>query len=353
VVKGYPNLTAVVSTYPNLLISDLIAGAEHDLVVRVYGRDYQVLLEKADMVAKSIKDVAGVVSPTVVPPVVEPTVEVEVNVEQAAARGVKPGDARRAAGTIVSGVIAGNMFEDQKIFDVVVWGTPTKRESLKSIADVYVDNSGELVRLSDIADVRIRPNPSVIKHDAVSRYVDVVAQVQGRDLGAVRSELEGRLKQINFPTEYHLEVLGEAEERAAAQRTVLAYAIGALIALYFLLQAAFGSWRLATMYYLLLSVPLAGAALAASLQPGISILSLVGGLAVLAVAVRGGILLIARYQRLEREGEPLGRDLVLLGSQQRFKAIVLSTAVAAVALVPLAVAGAVTEIGRASCRERV
>jgi Cu/Ag efflux pump CusA len=342
--EGYPGLRTTVTTYPDMRIREVTAGTEHDLVVRVYGRDYKVLREKAEELAKSISGVAGVVDPQVKLPALEPTVEVEVDVPKAAANGMKPGDIRRAAATMVSGITAGTMFEEQKIFDVVVWGKPDKRDSLTSIRELLIDTPGGQVRLEDLADVRIRPNPSVIKHDAVSRYMDVTAQVRGRSLDAVTGDVKARIKGMTFPAEHHVEVLGEAAERRTTQRYLLTYAIAALVAVFFLLQARFSSWRLAALLFALLPVPLAGAALAASLLPGIpSVLSLMGGLTVLAVAVRGGILLIARYRRLEQEeGEAFGPDLVLRGSRQRFGAIMLSTLAAAVTLVPLLVYGAVS-----------
>jgi Cu/Ag efflux pump CusA len=243
---------------------------------------------------------------------------------------------------MVSGITAGTMFEEQKIFDVVVWGKPDKRDSLTKIREMLIDTPVGQVRLEDLADVRIRSNPSVIKHDAVSRYMDVTAQVRGRSLYAVTGDVKARLKGMTFPVEHHVEVLGEAAERQTTQRYLLSYAIAALVAVFFLLHARFSSWRLAALLVALLPVPLAGAALAASLLPGtLSVLSLMGGLAVLAVAVRGGILLIARYRRLEQEeGEAFGPDLVLRGSRQRFGAITLSTLAAAVTLVPLLVYGA-------------
>ncbi|MGQ0656969.1 MAG: efflux RND transporter permease subunit [Chromatiales bacterium] len=344
VAEAYPGLWSTVTTYPNQRIREVTEGTEDDLVVRVYGRDYDVLRAKAETVAKTISGVDGVVSPQVKLPAVEPTVEVEVFVTKAAAKGIKPGDVRRAAAAVLSGITAGNLYEEQKIFDVVVWGMRDKRDSLTSIRELLIDTPDDSqVRLGDVADVRIRPNPSVIKRDAVSRYMDVTAQVQGRSLGAVTSDVEARLGEISFPIEHHAEVLGEAAQRQSTQRNLLGYAIAALVAVYFLLQACFSSWRLASLLFVLLPLPLAGAALAAFLRlDTLSVLALVSGLTVLAVAVRGGILQIAGYQRLEQEeGEAFGLDLVLRGSQQRFGAIVLATVAAALTLVPLLLYGSV------------
>ncbi len=343
-VHGYPGLRAEISAYPNLRIRELTAGSADELLVRVYGGKYDVLAAKAETVAKTIGQVAGVARPEVRLPVVEPTVEIEVVLSKAAARGVKPGDVRRAAATMLAGITVGNLFEEQKIFDVVVWADPDKRENLASIRNMLVEtpDNDRQVRLGDVADVRVRPNPSVIKRDSVSRYIDVAAKVQGRSLEAVTSDVEARLAKIAFPIEHHVEVLGDTAERQSAQHRLLGYAIAAAIAVFFLLQACFASWRLAWVFLASLALPLAGAALAAAmLGDAVSVLSVMGGLAVLAVAARGGILQVSHYRHLEQAGVAFGADLVLRGSRERFGAIATSTVATVLALAPLLVYGVV------------
>ena len=83
--------------------------------------------------------VDGVEAPRVELPVVEPTLEVEVDLDQAQALGIKPGDVRRAAATVLSGIEVGNLFEEQKIFEVVVWGTPETRNSLDNVRQLKID----------------------------------------------------------------------------------------------------------------------------------------------------------------------------------------------------------------------
>src|SRR5262249_39188515 len=143
-------------------------------------------------------------------PVQQPILQIEVDLAKAQRAGIKPGDVRRAAATLLSGVQVGNLFEGQKVFDVVVWGTPGTRHSLSSVSDLLIDTPrGEQVRLGDVADVRIVPSVSIIRHDAVRRYLDVVADVRGRDLGAVTADINSRLKQVQLPLEYHAEVIGD------------------------------------------------------------------------------------------------------------------------------------------------
>ena len=107
--------------------------------------------------------------------------------------------------------------------------------------------------------MRIVPNPAVIRHESVDSYVDVTANVSGRDVGAVAGDVETALDAVEFPLEHHAEILGGFEERAAARSRVIAVVAG-LIAIFLLLQAAFASWRLAILSFLTLPMALGGAA---------------------------------------------------------------------------------------------
>jgi Cu/Ag efflux pump CusA len=127
---------------------------------------------------------------------------------------------------------------------------------------------------------------------------------------------------------------------AAADFRVATYVIGAAILIFFLLQAGIGSWRLAGVYSVLLVAALAGGVLAAVIgRSSMSVAALLGLLTVLAVAVRGGIVQIKQYQRLEQEGLPAGPELVVVGSRQRFAPAVTGLLAAGVALLPLVVLG--------------
>src|SRR5207247_217440 len=258
-------------------------------------------------------------------------VDIEVNLAKAHHYGLKPGDVRRAASTLVAGIEAGSLFEEQKVFQVVVWGTPQTRYSLSSIRDLLIDTpDGGQVRLGDIADVRVVPTPNLIQHETVSRRIDVGLNVRGRDPNAVVSDIQQRLSAIKFPLEYRSAVLGAYQAGQADQRNLLLFGIAAAIGIFLLLQAAFGSWRLATLAFFTVPSALLGGVLAAFATGGvISMGSLVGFFTVFGVAARNGIMLINHCQHLEREeGEPFGLGLVLRGARERL-APILMTALAA------------------------
>ncbi|MDQ6682002.1 MAG: efflux RND transporter permease subunit, partial [Chloroflexota bacterium] len=197
------------------------------------------------------------------------------------------------------------------------------------------------VPLSQVADVRMVPTPNSIKHEGRSRKMDVTANVTERDLGAVVREVQAALAQVRFPQGYHAELLGEYAERQAAQDRLLLFALLAVIGVFGLLQAAFGSTRLAIVSFLTLPFALVGGVLAAWLTGGIiSLGSLVGFFTVLGIAARNGIMMINHFQHLEREeGVPFGPELVIRGARERLSPILMTALATGLALVPLAIAG--------------
>src|SRR6266702_3637412 len=152
VVDGYPGLRDSVLTYPQERLDEAQGGAANALTVRVYGQDLGVLRSKAEEVRNLRAHTDGVVAPRLDVPPDEPTVEIEVNLAEAQRHAIKPGDVRRAAATLLSGLVAGSLFEEQKIFEVVVRGTPSTGHSLNSIRDLLIDTpSGGHVRLGQVA----------------------------------------------------------------------------------------------------------------------------------------------------------------------------------------------------------
>jgi CzcA family heavy metal efflux pump len=341
VVDGYPGLSRDVMTFPKERFAKVLTGADDDIAVRIYGEQLDVLLSEANRVKKVLAGIDGVVDPEIEDQVTEPIVEIEVDLEAAKRYGVKPGDVRRASAILLAGVEVGMLFEEQKVFDVVVWGTPKTRHSLTSIRELLIDTpNGEHVRLKDVATVRIVPAPTIIRREGVARRVDVGASVRGRDISAVASDITAQLQQMNFPLEYHAEVFGTSVAQEAIRKEVISFAIAGAIGILLLLQACFGSWALASVVSLTLPIALVGGVLAVLASGGaISIGSLAGFLAVLGIAARNGITLVSRYQQLQREGAAFGPKLVRHGTAERVGPVVLTAVATALLLLPLVLLG--------------
>jgi multidrug efflux pump subunit AcrB len=149
-----------------------------------------VLESTASKLATKIGTIDGVTRARVARPASEPTIKVQVSLDKADKYGLKPGDVRRAAATLLSGTLVGSLFEKQRVFDVVVWGTPQTRRDLTAVRNLLIETpSGKNVRLSQVADVGIAPSPPVIERQAVSRLIDISVSTAGRDRGAVTRDI--------------------------------------------------------------------------------------------------------------------------------------------------------------------
>ncbi len=341
-VAQLPGVFQNVETYLNERIDEVLAGSSEPIDVRIFGSDLKLIRQKADELREKIAELDGVDVAFVEFQEGVPQMEVKVNLAAAQRYGVKPGDVRRAAATLVESEEVGDIFRGGRAYDVHVWSTPETRKSVQSIYSLPIDTpGGGHVLLGQVARLQIKPLPNVIHHEQTQRVIDVFVGVKGRDLGSVARDVEETVENTSFPLGYHAEVLGEYQERQSAQKRLLLYGIGAALAIFLLLQASFGSFRLASLSFFTLPMALVGGALAAWLAGGVlSLGSLVGFYTVFGIAARNGILMINHFQYLEQEeGMSFGRALVLRGALERLSPILMTTLATGLALVPLVVSG--------------
>lgn len=361
IVAGYPGISGSVVTYGQNRLDIERSKSEHEFAVRVFGVDSAVLREQAENVRELMLNTDGLVDPQLSLPRLQPIAEIEVDLARAQKEGIKPGDVRRAAATLLQGVDVGFLFEQQKVFQVVVKGIPATRASLTSVNELLIDKpGGGHVRLGDVAEVRVAPNEAVITHVDTSRHIDVVAQVDGRSISDISSDISAGLAGLPFPLEYHAEVPAQYTQQENTLQLAWAVAAAALIGILVLLQTALGSWRVALVVFLALPIALAGGVIAALISGGIgSLVTLLGFVAILGMAVRDSILLVRRAQTLEAvEADAAGappsagtaeadearlgrgpRSPVLQAAQERLAPVLTAVIISAVFLVPLVVFG--------------
>jgi len=320
VLRNYPGFSGSLESYLTQKLREALTGVEEALTVRIYGQDLLVLQAKAEEIRRLVASVPGVRNPSVEQVTQSPTIEIEVDLPRAARVGLKPGEVRRAVSTLVSGITVGALFEDQKVFDVVVWGPQRIRENVDEIRDLLLDtDGGRQVRLSEIAAVRTTVSPGIIRREGSSRRLDVQMEANGRPIAAVARDVAAQLSGVSFPFEYHTRILGEHLESRAAFRAIDTYLIAAGILAFLLLQAALGGWLLTLATLLGVPVVLLGVMLPVLL--GASALSLgvlFGAGAAMLLYVRCSIMQVRHLQQLEREGMPFGDALVGEGLSDQF-----------------------------------
>ncbi len=341
VLGNYPGVKGEVHTFLSKKMREVLTGGEDTISVRVYGHDQEIVRGKAEEVRQLLEKVEGVSNPRVETLAEKTAIEVKVDLDKARAHGLKPGDVRRAASTLVQGLKVGALFQDQKVFDVVVLGKPEIRSTVNDIRNLLIDKpEGGQVLLSEVADVKTMATQDVIRRQGVSRRVDIGADVTDGNVAAVSREVARRIKEMSFPFEYHAQVLGEHFAQREAIRSLYSYLAAAGLVIFLVVQAALGSWRLALMAIAGVPVALLGGFVAVLLSGGhFALGSLLGFIAVLALSVRNGIGLVRHFQALELQGVAFGEALVQRGVRERFPAIVSSALVIALLVLPFVVLG--------------
>jgi multidrug efflux pump subunit AcrB len=359
IADGTPGLTGTVSTYETDSMNGVLADGSNTVVTRVYGVNGGELATLAGQLSGVVGRIPGVTGTAVTTPVTQPTIDINVNIDAAARYGISPGDVRREAGTLLSGLTVGNYFEDQEVFDVVVWGLPAVRSSLTSIENLVIDTAngghgnGGHGKLGQVATVTVQPQPTDIPQEAMSQYADVTATVSGGSAGSVRQAILAKVNATTFPTDYHAELVtpsqygnvlaGTAASNqlspngsyagGASRIAFIGYVIAALVAVLLIGQAVTGSWRLGLMSFVALPACLSGAVLItfAAGQQG-TLAAAAGLLAVFALAAR---LVIGVGARLRGA-------TALDGAAIRFDSlaqVAVPAVVTAVALVPFIMMG--------------
>jgi Cu/Ag efflux pump CusA len=341
-VAGHEELSPEVSTYTDDKVREVLGEGDSDLTVRVYGQDQDVLDTKVAELEAGMAELEGVSDVRIEPVPEELAIEVRVDLAKAQALGIKPGDVRRAAATLLGGITVGNLFEEQKVFDVVVWGAPQVRQDVNDIRNLLIDTpDGRQVRLDAVAEVVTQPDKAVIRHESVARYAEVGADVSGRDVSDVAADVEVLIARTEFPLDHHAEVLDGYAERQDDLQILAAVTLAAVLAVLLLLQAAFRSWRSAAIGLVALVASMSGGLLAVLVTEGELALGSAAGLFVgLGIAARGLVTLVGHYQRLRlwRE-EALDAALMAKATSEMVTPLVVSALGMVALLGPAAVLG--------------
>jgi len=342
VIDGYPGLYRDVLTYLRERIKEVLSGAGATIVVRIFGPDQQELREAAERVRTRVASIPGVADLKVEQQVLVPQIEIHPRPADLATFGLTAGEVRRQAQTLVAAEKLGEIYLDQKAFDVTLWGEPTLRDTPQALRDLMIQApTGAPVRLRDVADVRIVPAPNEVKRENGQRRIDVTLNVAGSDLGSVARAVEAEVGNVAFKTGYFPKVLGEYAALKESRQNLWTTGLLCLIGILLLVWVVFRSIAITTLVGLSLPFALVGGVIAVALTGGVlSLGSLVGFVTVIGIAARNGIMLLSHYAHLQKEEHlPFGPDLVLQGASERLIPILMTALCAGLALLPLVIAG--------------
>jgi len=325
-------------------IDEVLTGTKADVVIRVVGPELPVLRAKAAEISQAIESIDGVEDLQVEQLVEVPQVNVLLQPREVARFGFTVGQLNADIQTLLRGRKVGQVYEQDRVFDVIVRSAPEVRTDPSKLGRLLVDSpAGDRIPLQAVANIGPEPAPNLINREQATRRILVTCNAEGRDVVSVMQDIQRTIgaKVSALPPDYHLEYGGEFAERAQASRRLILLSAATLVGIFLLLFLDFRSIRLTFM--VMLSVPLAcvGGVAAVMLAGGdVSLGSMVGFVTVFGVAIRNGILLVSHYQHLQQEeGLPFGRELILQGAAERLAPILMTASSTALALLPLAVLG--------------
>ncbi|HSV73217.1 MAG TPA: efflux RND transporter permease subunit [Chthonomonadales bacterium] len=342
-MQGIPGVMVSIGQPISHRLDHMATGVPAALAVKVYGPDLDTLRRLARDIRDTMAEVPGVVDLMVEPQIDTPQVQVAIDRDAAARHGLSPGRLAETLETALGGHAVSQVLQQQRAFDVVVWFDEPARSNLDAIRGTLISTpSGARVPLGQLATVRKTRGPNTINRENVSRRIVVQANVQGRDLNSVVTDLQARMRtvQADWSPGYFVEYGGQFEAQQAAMRRLLLLGAYTVVVIFLVLMAALGSWLLALQVMVNLPQAMVGGILAVYLTGGVlSVASMVGFITLFGIVTRNGIMMLSHYVHLMREeGEPFGEKMIVRGTLERLSPVLMTALTAALALLPLAFA---------------
>jgi cobalt-zinc-cadmium resistance protein CzcA len=325
--------------------NELISGVRSDVAVKVFGDDLDALGEDAERIAAILESVPGAADVKVEPIAGLPMLEIAPDRERLARYGLPLARVQELAQIGVGGRTAGQLFEGDRRFDIVVRLPEEVRGDVASLERLPLslasanETPGAVIPLGAVADVRFTEAPNQISRENGKRRVVVTANVRGRDLGSFVAEAEQRIQdEVALPAGTWIRWGGQFENLISAGRTLRIVVPIALASIVAMLVLVFGNLRHALLVFSGVPLALSGGVAALALRGiPLSISAAVGFIALSGVAVLNGLVLISFMNELRREGASID-VAVREGALTRLRPVLMTALVASLGFVPMALA---------------
>ncbi|WP_430971892.1 efflux RND transporter permease subunit [Sunxiuqinia rutila] len=322
-------------------IDAMLSGSKTNIAIKLFGTDLNDLFRLANQIRDEIQDIEGIGDLSVEQQIEIPQLQIKPRREMLARYGISVNELLEFVDYAYAGKKISDVFENEKAFNLVLRFDDEYRDQIEAIQNGLIDTpNGQKVPLSYVADIQSTFGPNTIGRENVMRKIVVAVNVANRDVRSVVNDIQDRVDvNIDLPENYHIEYGGQFESEASASRILLIASLGALLIIFILLYVEFKNTQLALIILINLPLALIGGVIAIWFTSGvISIPSIIGFITLFGIATRNGILLISRYQSLSGQLVSL-KERIIEGSADRLNPILMTALTAALALIPLALAG--------------
>ncbi len=329
-----------VNTFLTERMEETISGYTAPVVIDIFGNDLDVLDQKGQQIADLLRKIPGVTGVMMQSAPGTPQILIRLNKESLTRWGFDPVTVLDAVRTAYQGVIVGQIYEGDRVFDVSTILNPEDRK-VSAIGRLPLRSSvGTYVNLQDLATISETSGRYAVLHNGARRVQTVTCNVEGRSVPSFVVEAKNQIRSaISFPPGTYVEFSGTAEAQAQARRDLLVHSLLAGLGIVLFLSLAIRASRNVVLILLNLPFALVGGVLAASMSGGVlSLGSMVGFVTVFGITLRNSIMMISHYEHLVSvEGMPWGLEAALRGASERLAPILMTALVTAFGLLPLAI----------------
>ncbi len=341
-LKTIPGLKYSFSQYIRDNILESISQIDGQIVIKIFGQDLTTLQEKAAEILHDVSDVKGVSYAAIDRAGAIPQLQIHIDRIKAARYGLKISDIQDAIEMGLRGKAAGDVWEGESHFDLVVRLREEQRRDIGAIRNLMLENStGQQIPLQEVAEINVQDGSVNIAREDGSRLVAISVFIQGRDMGSVVADMQERVKKISLPSGYYTAWGGEFENQQRAMRRLGIIVPVTIFLIFLLLFDTFKSVKNAVL--ILLNVPFAliGGVLALYLTDiPLSVSAAIGFIALFGVAVLNGVVMISYFNQLRATGMTVQQS-VFEGSVTRLRSISMTAVLAILGFLPIALSSGI------------
>lgn len=341
-LKAIPGVSIEIGQPISHRIDAMLSGTQANVAIKVFGDDLPALHQIGTGIKESIDNIDGLRDVNVEQQIMRPQIKISPRREVMAQYGVTMPEFADAVGTLLGGKRVSEVYEDNRICDVVIRLSGAENLKLEDIKSMPVNAAdGSMLPLESIAEIKITSGPSGINRENRERRIVVSANIEGRDLRSAVEEIKSTVAQsVDLPVGYRIEYGGQFESEESASKVLLLASLCSIVAIFLLLYNQFRSFAQSAVVMLNLPLALIGGVFAIALTSGVvSIPAIIGFISLFGIATRNGMLLVDRYNELMKRGSSV-REAVMEGSLDRLNPIIMTALTSALALIPLAAGGA-------------
>ncbi len=330
--------------------NELITGVRSDIAIKIFGEDLDYINQKALEIKNLIADIPGASDIIMEKTAGLPQVKVNYIRSKIAYYGVDINTLNTFLSAAFGGKTAGVIFEGEKRFDLVMRFDNQNRTDIDDIRQLQVPvSTGQMIPLSELADIQYTQGPAKISHDNAHRRVVVSVNVRNRDLQSVIGDIQQKIdKNIKLKAGNYIQYGGQFENlQNATNRLLIAVPI-ALLLIFIFLHFAFKSLKDAVMIFTAIPLATVGGVFFLWIRGmPFSVSAGIGFIALFGIAVLNGIVLIEHLKELQHSGMTNMRELILTGTKNRLRPVLLTAGAAAMGFLPMAIStGAGAEVQR-------